>query len=67
MGIEIGDAGRCRSGLPLPNCGRAMDHLTLQIRVIDHIAIHNADPAHAGRRQIQQQWRAQATTTHTQH
>ncbi|BAU40204.1 hypothetical protein O77CONTIG1_00001 [Leptolyngbya sp. O-77] len=36
-----------------------MDHLPLQVGVIHHVKIHNADAANTRRRQIEQQRRTQ--------
>ena len=44
-----------------------MDHLPLQVAVIHHIEIHDAEAADTSCRQIQQQRRAQTTGADTQH
>ena len=44
-----------------------MDHLALQVGVIHHVEIDNADATHTGCRQIQQQGRAEAASAHAQH
>ena len=44
-----------------------MDHLALQVGEIDHVEIHQADAADAGRREIQAERRAQAAGADQQH
>ena len=44
-----------------------MDHLALQVAVVDHIEIDDAQAAHARGGQVEQQGRTQAAGAHTQH
>ena len=50
MGIELQDAGLGRFDLGLANPAGAMDHLALEVGVVDHIEIDDAEPAYAGSR-----------------
>ena len=47
-------------------CG-AVDNLALQVAVVHHVEIHDADAAHARRRQVQRQRRAQPARADQQH
>ena len=55
VGVDLQDAGLGRFDLGLANPTGAMDHLPLQVAVIHHIEIHDAEAAHTRRRQIEQQ------------
>ena len=44
-----------------------VDHLPLQVGEVDHVEIHQADAADAGRGQVQAERRAQAAGAHQQH
>ena len=54
-GVELGNAIRRRLGLGHTDAAAAMDHLTLQVRQLDDIAIDDADATNASRGQVQQQ------------
>ena len=44
-----------------------MDHLALQVAVVHHVKVHNANAADTSRRQVKQQGGAQSTRPHAQH
>ena len=67
MGIEVLDPSLCRGGFGPAHRGRAVNHLTLKIGMVDHIEINDADPADTGGRQIEQQGRTEPTTADAQH
>ena len=50
VGIDLQDAGLGRFNLGLANPAGAMDHLALEVGVVDHIEIDDAEPAYAGSR-----------------
>ena len=67
VGIDLEDAGLGRFDLGLAHPGGAVDHLALQIAVVNHVEIDNAQAAHTRRRQIEQQWRTQAAGANAKH
>jgi hypothetical protein len=67
VGVDLQDAVLGRFHLRLAHPGGAVDHLPLQVGHIHHIKIDNADPPHAGCRQVQQQGRAKAACADAQH
>ena len=50
-----------------PDVGSKVDDLPLQVGKIDHVEIHQADPADSGRRQIQCQRCAEPSGPDQQH
>ncbi len=67
MRIKPADCGRRTFHLGRAELGRAVDHLTLQIRKRHHIVVDHSKGSDAGRGQIEQRRRAQAAGTHHQH
>ncbi len=53
--------------LELAYRGRAVDDLPLQVGRVDHIVVHQADAAHARRRQIERHGRAKSARADDQH
>ena len=60
VGIDRGDRGGGRHGLGFAERVEAVDHLALQVRQIDAIAVADGDASHATRREIEECRRAEA-------
>ena len=65
--VEIEHALAGRFDLQLADAGGAVDHLALQVGVIHHVVIHQADAPDPGRRQVQRHRRAQPARADDQH
>jgi hypothetical protein len=54
-------------GLEPADVGLAVDDLALQVRLVDHVEVDDAERAHSRGRQVEQGRRAQAAGTDAQH
>ena len=60
MGVDLENPRLGRFDLGFADPAGAVDHLALQVGVIDHVEVDDADAANAGCGQVQQQRRTQA-------
>src|SRR6266545_4829265 len=67
VGIQGLDGLRARVHLRPPHAGCGMEHLTLKVRHVHHVAVHESHGAHARRGQIERGRGAQSTRTDEQH
>ena len=67
MGVEPLDAVARRVELRAADVGGAVDDLPLQVGGIDHVEVHDAEPADAGGSEVQAQRRAEATGPDHEH
>ena len=65
--IQVPQAIGCGLCLWTSDVAGAKQNLALQIGRIDHVEIHQADSAHAGRGQVESQRRAQSARADAQH
>jgi hypothetical protein len=65
--IDLADRVTCTLGLGPADVGLAVDDLPLQVGLVDHVELDDADGAHAGGGQVQQGRRAQPAGTDDQH
>ncbi|OLB73875.1 MAG: hypothetical protein AUI16_16080 [Alphaproteobacteria bacterium 13_2_20CM_2_64_7] len=65
--VEATDRGRRALHFGLADLGRAVDHLTLQVRQRDRVVVDDAERSDPGRRQIEQRRRPQPASADDQH
>ena len=67
MGVDLMNPSFGRLDLGPTDPTGAMDHLALQVAVVNDVKIDDAEASHPSCRQIQQQGGTQTTGTDTQH
>mmetsp|Transcript_32932 Transcript_32932/g.53692 ORF Transcript_32932/g.53692 Transcript_32932/m.53692 type:complete len:385 (+) Transcript_32932:178-1332(+) len=58
--VEVGHARRRRFHLGLADRAGSVGHLPLQVALVHHVVVHQADAAHAGGREVEQRGAPQA-------
>jgi hypothetical protein len=67
LGIEVEHAAPRRLRLRGADVLGAVDHLALEVRQVDHVEVHDPEPADAGRGEVQRQRRAEPAGADQQH
>ena len=67
VGVQLLDALPGRLRLGHADRRRRVQHLALQVRLVDDVVVHDRDRADAGRGQVQPRRRAEAAGAHEQH
>jgi hypothetical protein len=65
--VDLGDRVARGLGFGPTDIADAVDDLTLQIRLLDDVVVHDADRADPGRGQVEQRWRAETACADHQH
>ena len=65
--VDLGDRLLRRQRLGLAEVGHAVDHLALQVGLVDHVEVDDAEGAHAGGGQVEQSGRAEPAGPDDQH
>jgi hypothetical protein len=67
LGVERPDGRLGRVGLAHPEPVHAVEHLALEVRLLDHVVVDDADGADPGRREVQRDGRPETAGTDEQH
>ena len=67
MGVDLQDPGLGRFDLGFADPAGAVDHLALQVAVVHHVEIDDAQAPYPGSSQIKQQGRAEAAGANAEH
>ena len=67
VGVQPAQAPGRRLDLRLAEVGRRVEHLALEVRLVDDVVVHDAEPPDSGRCQVERRGRAQPSGTDEQH